>query len=322
MSRESVSRFGLGRLLYLGWYKPRAIWHRSRREGGPWQQWLDRRGRAEMERAAWRLPARQPKESKCSEVYFLTGRRFWFQTAFCCWSLARHSEDRIAPVFIDDGTFDDGLQREAMRVFPNSRVEWSKDVERRLDDCLPRNRFPRLRKQREGYVHLRKVTDVHAGRSGFRIVLDSDMLFFKRPEALMAWFEAPTQPVHMEDVQNAYGYPDEVLGALITAALPPRLNVGITGLDSSALDWNQWESWCDQLLREQGSSYYLEQALVALALAGKPAIRLARSDYLVMPDAAEAQSPTAVLHHYVDLSKRGYFRHGWRVACPPEAARA
>jgi hypothetical protein len=38
------------------------------------------------------------------------------------------------------------------------------------------------------------------------------------------------------------------------------------------------------------------------------------NDYRVMPTEAECRAPTAVLHHYVDTSKRGYFRHAWRHA--------
>jgi hypothetical protein len=245
-------------------------------------------------------------------VHFLTGKNFWYQTAFCCWSLCHHAGREFAPVFIDDGTFDDGLRTEASRLFPGASFLASTECEARLDAYLPVEKFPALRGQRRSYIHLRKLTDVHAGRDGWRLVLDSDMLFFRRPDALLAWLAAPDRPMYMLDIQNAYGYPGATLTALAGRPLPERLNVGILGLRSETIDWGNLEFWCARLLEQHGTSYYLEQALVALALAGQTALPLPVNDYLIMPDDAECRQPTAALHHYVAESKHGYFRHAWR----------
>ena len=121
----------------------------------------------------------------------------------------------------------------------------------------------------------------------------------------------------MLDVHDAYGYPAATLTALAGGPVPSCVNVGVCGFRSEALDWELLERWATQLLARHGTSYYLEQALVALLAATAAPLRLPRSDYLLMPDLAECQRPTAALHHYVDLSKRGYFRHAWRHARNP-----
>jgi len=131
---------------------------------------------------------------------------------------------------------------------------------------------------------------------------------------LLTWMEAPVQPVHMLDIQDAYGYPPATLTALAGATLPANVNVGVCGLRSDAIDWEKLEYWCARLLAEHGTSYYLEQALVALALTGQPAVCLPAHDYRLMPDSKECRQPTAALHHYVAESKRGYFRDAWRTA--------
>lgn len=305
-------RLRLGRWLYLLWHQPRAALARSRREGGPWQQWLDRRGREAMRAAARELPPLPAAGPDDPEVWFLTGRRFWYQTAFCCWSLRTQAGRTLRPIFVDDGSFDAGLHEEASRLFPGSQVHDVAAITQQLDAALPAASVPALRGQRERYLHLRKLTDVHAGRQGWRLVLDSDMLFFRRPNVLLAWLKHPDRPIHMVDVRDSYGYPDATLTALAGRPLPVHLNVGICGLQSDAIDWPQLEAWCAELLRRHGSSYYLEQALVALWMTRLSPLRLPASDYRLMPDEAECFSPTAVLHHYVDLSKRGYFRHAWR----------
>jgi hypothetical protein len=142
------------------------------------------------------------------------------------------------------------------------------------------------------------------------------MLFFRRPDALLAWLETPCQPLHMADVKDSYGYSPGLLRAIAGQTVPSRLNVGVCGLRSDDIDWEQLENWNCRLIEAEGTSYYEEQALVALLLTGRDAECLPPADYLLMPSDAECRQPTAALHHYVDLSKRGYFRHAWRHVSP------
>jgi hypothetical protein len=250
--------------------------------------------------------------SDAPEVCFLTGRRFWYQTAFCFWSLCRHAGQPIRAVFFDDGTFDQALRAECIRIFPGSRVEEGGEIETRLDEGLPAARFPILRARRLEYPHLRKLTDVHSGRHGWRLVLDSDILFFRRPDLLLAWLAAPDQPLHMVDVQDAYGYSKALMESLAGNPIPRWLNVGVCGLRSDEIDWDRMESWCRRLQEAEGTSYYQEQALTAMLLAGRKCRVALADDYRLMPSEDEARSPTAAMHHYVGISKKGYFRHAWR----------
>jgi hypothetical protein len=295
-----------GRIFYHVAYQPAEWLARSWREGGPVNQWITRRGRLAMTRAARRLPPLAEPLLNAPEVCFLTGRRFWFQTAFCFWSLCRQAGRPLRATFYDDGTVDAVIAAEVARLFPGARIETAARIER----------YPTLRAHRKEFILLRKLTDVHAGHIGWRLFLDSDMLFFRPPAQLLDWLAAPAAPLHMLDVRNAYGYSDEILSSLCERPIPALVNTGVLGLPSHELDWDRLEHWTRALLERHGSSYYLEQALVALSIAGRPAVRLPKLDFLLMPSETEARHPTAVMHHYVDLSKRGYFRHAWREAAP------
>ncbi len=306
----------LGRLLYLGWHRPRALVRQSWREGGPINQWLTRQGRLAMEAAVTSLPPLSAPPADAPEVCFLTGRRFWYQTAFCFWSLNQHARRSLRLVLYDDGSGDSALHAECQRLFPGTRIVSAAEIVAQLDVHLPAEKFPTLRARRSVYPNLRKLTDVHAGNRGWRLVLDSDMIFFRRPDALLAWLAAPARPLHMSDVKDAYGYSPALLRLLANQPVPSRLNVGVCGLRSDAIDWVQLESWNHRLIEAEGTSYYEEQALVALMLAGHDTDRLPSTDYLLMPDDTECRHPTAAMHHYVDLSKRGYFRHAWRHVVP------
>jgi hypothetical protein len=310
--RSLASRLGLGRLAYLTWHAPKAAAARSWREGGPLNQWRDARGRRAMEEAAVTLPtSRAALEPGFPELHFLTGKKFWYQTVFCLHSLQLQAGGTFRAVFHDDGSFDDGTRDRLRTLFPAAELRSRADNDARTAAALPPDRFPFLHDRRRHYPNILKLTDVHAGASGWRLVLDSDMLFFRRPDFLLTWLRAPQLPLHMLDVGDAYGYPDAELTRLAGAPVPHKINVGLTGLRSDALDWDRLEYWCRELIQKIGTSYYLEQALIAMLFANQSCAIAPRPDYLLLPDVSECQAPTAVMHHYVAESKRGYFRHAW-----------
>ncbi len=309
--REWVRRLGAGQLVYRGWHVPKTFLRKCAREG-PLNLWLTASGRQAMERAAGTLPPTPVAPPDAPVVCFLTGRPFWYQTAFCAHSLLSHAGRPLRVVVFDDGTLSAEHADLLERILPGLKIVWAAETQQRLDESLPAVRFPTLRHRRLVYPHLRKLTDVHAGGTGWKLVLDSDMLFHHRPDFLIDWLEHPTQPCHMVDVEDAYGYSPELMTELAGAPIPERLNVGVCGLRSDAIDWDRLEAWCRNLLEREGSHYLQEQALTAMLLAGGPRAAAPAEQYVVRPSRSETEGPTAALHHYVAESKTWYFRFGWR----------
>ncbi len=289
---------------------------RSIAAGGPFEQWREHRAARAMELAAQSLPtARKPAAGGLPELHFLTGRRFWYQTAFCLHTLQQQAGLVFRAHFHDDGSLGPEAAKQLGRLFPAATVHFRRESDERLAALLPPARFPTLHaERRHPYPNFLKLTDVHAGRQGWRLVLDSDMLFFSRPDLLLAWLAAPDRPIHMQDVADAYGYPTGLMDELAGTPVPPRVNVGFCGLDSSELDWERIEHWARTLIERHGTRYYLEQAISAMLCAGRDPLVLPAKDYRLLPTDAECQAPTAVLHHYVAGSKRGYFKHAWSIA--------
>jgi hypothetical protein len=312
--RDVMRSAGLGKLAYHVWHRPAGFLRDLRESGGPLVKRRTELGRANMERAAYHLsPIATPSGAPLT-VHLLTGRKFWYQTAFCLWTFAHHSQRAVAPVIYDDGTLTDEFRDPLARLFPSTKFVSKRETIDRLDQFLPTARFPVLRERWLNYPNIRKLTDVHVGSSGWKLVLDSDLLFFRRPDLLIEWLDRPTQPLHAVDCETSYGYSRPLMNSLAGKPVAELVNVGLTGLNSGEVDWDRLESWCRTLIEREKTSYYLEQALIAMLVAGRKCEVAPRGEYVTLPVAPEAQECRAVMHHYVAGSKRWYFQHCWREA--------
>ncbi len=313
--RMLAKRFNLGVTAYNFYFVPKAflttIIHR-----GAVNMAIDFQSQMQMEQATYKL---QPKKceiaqaSNALDIYFLTGKRFWYQTCFCAYSMSQYIHDfRLRPVIYDDGSLEKQYQDEIVRIFPNAKLILKPEIDEYIDKYLPENKFPSLRERRLNYPNMRKLTDIHVNSQGWKLVLDSDMLFFRAPELLLNWLKCPQNLCHMIDVETSYGYSPDLMTSLAQAEIPERVNVGICGLKSDDIDWEQLEYWCKTMIEKEGTHYFQEQALVAMLMAGKSCTVAPPSEYIVMPERDEVIAPKAVLHHYVADSKPWYFRYGWK----------
>ena len=304
----------LGYVALKLYHQPLARLRSVIRQGGPLAIHETERQRLEMVDAAERLPALlHGPTGSAYRVHVLTGERFWYQTAFCLASLAREAGCELGAEIYDDGSLAPGLRERLARLGPGISFHAQASIHERLEAHLPASRFPVLRELWRSYPNIRKMTDVHVGRSGWKLVIDSDLLFFRRADVLIDWLANPGAVLHAVDCAESYGYSRALMERMAGAAIPPLVNVGLCGLRSDALDWEELETWCARLIAAEGRSYFLEQALVAMLAARDPgAVVAPRAEYITMPERGEVERPTAVMHHYVADSKRWYFRSGWR----------
>jgi len=310
--RRFSQRLGLGKLAYRLVFAPLGFLNQWSQRGiipflvDNWQKHL-------MERAAiGLLPSECDRPGPVYEVHFLSGERFWYQTSFCFYSLLQQTNLNLRLVVYDDGTLSQTHIENITTTFPTARIVTAQDIQKNLDKHLPVEKFPYLRSRRLDYPNLRKLTDIHIGSSGWKLVLDSDMLFFHPPSELLNWLQTPKTPCHMVDTETAYGYSNSLMKELASAEIPERVNVGICGLKSDALSWNELEAWSKQLIETEGTHYFQEQAMIAMLMARHPCSVMSAKEYVVMPQKAEVSNPKAKLHHYVAASKPWYFRYGWQ----------
>ena len=242
----------------------------------------------------------------------VVGKRFWYMAAFALVSLKKYLSSEVRVHFYSDGT----LTAEHEKVLSQLPVEavfhGTDEIMARLEKELPWARYPVLRERFDNYPNIRKLISPHVGSRGSKIVLDADVLFFGKPDELCEWFEKPKGVLCAMDITESYGYSRALLEKLAGGSLPQRVNVGVTGLISEKIDWDQLEKWCAELHDKEGTSYYLEQALIALMCVKNGWDQLAKKQYITYPNEADTCARAGVMQHYVDLSKMQYFREMWR----------
>lgn len=260
------------------------------------------------------IPTAANDDRETLEVHFLSGADHIFQTIFCAYSLQLHADAAIRPVIHDDGRLDTRALDQIRRVLPLSRLMSQEEAAPLTADYLPPARFPALWAARERLVLMRKLMDVHASTPGWKLFLDSDMLFFSRPDALIQWLRNPVSPCCMEDIMNSYGYSESVLTAELKNPLPDFVNTGICGLAREAVDWERLDHWCARLTAAHGINHFLEQALTAMCFSETPFHMMPRKHYVASPIREQlVPAPVGVMHHYVADSRTLLYRFGWRL---------
>jgi hypothetical protein len=289
---------------------PKSALKRYKRFGGyiAYQKMLY--GSRRMAEAASKLPA-VTSDPEGLTVYFLTGKNHLYQTLFCISSLIRHTaSEKFRFILVDDGSIDGATLKQIGMQLPGTEVVLQHNVAANLQDQLPASKYPHLNQKREIYPHLKKLTDIHTlSGNDWKLVLDADMLFWHRPDEIIDWLKNPTRPIHMIDCVQSYGYPTAMMRDLCGSDVPRLLNVGVIGMKSSSIHWQAVDEWIQLLEQKGGASYYLEQALTAMLIGEQACTVLDAEQYQVNPGTG---SDDAILHHYVDLSKKRYFTEDWK----------
>lgn len=292
---------------------PKSKLLKIRKQGGWWNSRVIERERRAMERASEHLFVPYEEAGAPLEVHFLTGQRYWYQTVFCMYSLQKAAGRAFRWHLYDDGTFDEALIARMQAQAPGTVVHTRQEIEARLRVCLPEQDYPFLWRKRRVYPHIKKLTDIHVGSQGWKLVLDSDMLFYKNPEWLIRWLEAPGPVLHITEGRSSYGYTPGLMKELCGREITPCVNVGVIGLKSEEIDWKTLDTWGETLESREGTSYFLEQALTAMLVEGKPGVHADCNDFVVNPTQAQAEGKQGVMQHYVGYSKQWYYKIAWKA---------
>ena len=198
------------------------------------------------------------------EIHVLTSSGDWLNLLWALQTFYLYSERRYALCIHDDGTLGNDACRAIRKMFPDARLIAKESADRRLQPIL--KGFPRSRDLRAVNTLALKVFDFPAFLESDRMMIfDSDILFFSKPEKLLAALETSASNTLNKDWRDGYTIARETV-AKLDFDLPPLINSGLGLIHRGTLRLD----WIEEFLALPGilsHSHQVEQTLIALCSA-------------------------------------------------------
>lgn len=256
----------------------------------------------------WKEPADWPLESSV-EVHLLTSRRDWLCAAWTLASLVHFTGRRWPIVIHDDGTLPQEARQAYTSMFGHLRIVSRPDADREIDARLAD--YPRCLAYRRSHPLALKLFDCPLLAQTPRLVLlDSDVLFFRRPEEVLSWVDrGQAESFFNPDFQDAYTISREAAQQRWGVTLWPQVNTGLSLLPREVLNLERCENWLgDESITDLKEIAWREQTLLALS-----ASRLGKGGLL--PESYEVSfnpemANNAVSRHYVGDMRSQFYAEG------------
>jgi hypothetical protein len=209
-------------------------------------------------------PSMSGTSDRNCEIHVLTSEADWLNLLWALKSFYHYSGRRYALCIHDDGTLSDEAREAITSAFPDSRLISRDTADRRVQSLLAN--YPRSRELRASNTLSLKVFDfIPFLESERMMILDSDILFFSKPEFLLTALDNSTLNTLNKDWSYGYTLEPEVIAGL-GFELPLLINsgLGLIHRESMRLDWI--EAFL-ALPGIHGHRHQIEQTLIALCSA-------------------------------------------------------
>ncbi|MFA7342790.1 MAG: hypothetical protein WC003_00670 [Terrimicrobiaceae bacterium] len=216
-------------------------------------------------------------------------------------SLEFHSGLSWAPVLHDDGSLTDSDVAEIRANFPDATVIRRSEADSVLGEALAA--YPLCRNNRLKHPWFLKVFDTRQFAPHDRyIVIDSDIVFFRRPDFVLDWMEKRPETLwFMEDAREKYSSDRAGIEAAMGVPLWERVNSGLDLLVRPYMDLALAETFMERCAPLAREFHFLEQTFFAVigSVWGKGG-RLPREYEISWTN---FHRPRAVCRHYIGPSK-------------------
>jgi hypothetical protein len=228
-------------------------------------------------------------------VCVLTSRSDWQP---CLWSLVSFYELtglRLPLLIYSDGSLESSHMARIKGIFPDARIIDPAEADAATSASL--DRFPNCRRFRLIQPCARRIIDLPIlCKSNSILMLDSDVLFFSRPEELVRQIESVGSGrfVFERDMQDAYFDSRHRIRESFNIEIASQVNCGIMLADISNFDYGRIERWLGQAPIEKHP--WAEQTLWAM-YAGQGRTTLLGEEYDVTM--SEQIKSKTVMKHYI-----------------------
>ncbi len=214
------------------------------------------------------LPPVQGLSDSSSEVHVLTSREDWLMLLWTLRSFYGTSDASYRLCIHDDGTLPSDALTGLHDQFPEARIVSRLEADRCMAEAM--RGFPRCWEHRQKNPLLLKTFDFPYFLAGERLILlDSDVLFFRRPAALL---EGASNRNYRRNTLNrdwAYGYSvsQQELVQCGLANVEPLINSGLGLLQAGSIRLDWCEEFFARLPSLPSHPHRIEQTLIALCSA-------------------------------------------------------
>ena len=212
-------------------------------------------------------------------------------------------------VFHDDGSLSERAIEQFQEFLSGTRIIGRREADEIAQEKL--KAFPRTLAYRYSHVMALKLIDVKLWGQGARIgYMDSDILFFKNPEAFVDTLVKQRDFNYFNrDIEDAYVTEREVIVQELGYGPAPRINAGLWVMNAKDICLEQIEMWLNHpFFASYASNYRLEQTFIAmLAQRSAEGVRYLPDTYNVDFYKPVEQN---VCKHYVGRIRYGYELEG------------
>lgn len=262
---------------------------------------------------AWRSPLVE-KRAEAVPIHLLTGINDWRLAA---WMLASffHFTQRSWSVFIhDDGTLPAEARETLTLLFPQTRIISRAEADAAMANEL-RN-YPRCQQYRQMHPLAQKIFDVPFFTTGKQfMLLDSDLLFFARPEEILHWVDGGEGECWFNaDADEAALLSKDEAKSQLGVDLWPKVNSGLCLISKSAVDRDFLEHALATTNILEAKVWRIEQTLYALTASRHGKGGLLPATYEV--SLGKTAAPNALARHYVGAVRDHFYGEGLRRLLP------
>lgn len=243
-----------------------------------------------------------PQDSSGVSLHMVVGHDMLGMGMLALRSFEFHTRRRWSPRIHDDGTLTDSDRKVLARHFPDSVVISRSQADREVPAGL--EAFPSCREHRQRHHWFLKVFDTRHYAPGDRyMILDSDIVFFRRPGVVLDWIDGESDEMWvMEDEREKYSHPREEIESAMVVVMLESVNSGLDLVPKAAADLAVVDGFLESCAQTARQYAFLEQTIFGLWVSmWRKGGLLSRRQYEISWN--NFRGSEAVCRHYIGPAK-------------------
>lgn len=252
-------------------------------------------------RRAVRAEFSRPPITAPVSLHMVLGRDTLLMGMLAMRSLEFHTGQSWQPFIHEDGSLQDADVAEFQSLFPDARIIRRAEADAVMKEALAG--YPASRENRMKHNWFLKFFDTrHYAPHDRYIVIDSDIVFFKRPDFVLRWIAEKRDDFwFMEDTNEKYASPREDLEAALGFPLWHKVNSGLDLMYRPGVSLELAERFLATCAESARYFQFLEQSLFAVTGSAWKRGGVLPPEYEI--SWGNFKSRDAVMRHYVATFK-------------------